>query len=154
MIKTKQELLNHFSDINAMYNNPFMYQTLSNMIDELLEQEPCEDCVSRKAVNMLSIDLVYVTGDKADFLCKFWTGLDALPPVTPKAKTGHWIMKHRSYSEMKYLTGTDEMGIEHTVKKYESYEIDEPYCSECGKLAGDTSQNYCCACGVKMESEE
>ena len=40
MIKTKQELLNHFSDINEMYNNPFMYQTLSNMIDELLEQEP------------------------------------------------------------------------------------------------------------------
>jgi hypothetical protein len=43
MIKTKQELLNHFSDINTMYNNPFMYQTLSNMIDELLEQQPCED---------------------------------------------------------------------------------------------------------------
>ena len=40
MIKTKQELLNHFSDINTMYNNPFMYQTLSNMIDELLEQQP------------------------------------------------------------------------------------------------------------------
>ena len=40
MIKTKQELLNHFSDINEMYNNPFMYQTLSNMIDELLEQQP------------------------------------------------------------------------------------------------------------------
>ena len=39
MIKTKQELLNHFSDINEMYNNPFMYQTLSNMIDELLEQQ-------------------------------------------------------------------------------------------------------------------
>ena len=35
MIKTKQKLLNHFSDINDMYNNPFMYQTLSNMIDEL-----------------------------------------------------------------------------------------------------------------------
>ena len=47
MIKTKQELLNHFSDINDMYNNPFMYQTLSNMIDELLEQQPCEDCISR-----------------------------------------------------------------------------------------------------------
>ncbi len=45
MIKTKQELLNHFSDINEMYNNPFMYQTLSNMIDELLEQQPCTpDC--------------------------------------------------------------------------------------------------------------
>ena len=50
MIKTKQELLNHFSDINAMYNNPFMYQTLSNMIDELLEQQPCEDAISREEV--------------------------------------------------------------------------------------------------------
>ena len=48
MIKTKQELLNHFSDINEMYNNPFMYQTLSNMIDELLEQQPCENCISRE----------------------------------------------------------------------------------------------------------
>ena len=48
MIKTKQELLNHFSDINTVYNNPFMYQTLSNMIDELLEQQPCDDCISRK----------------------------------------------------------------------------------------------------------
>lgn len=48
MIKTKQELLNHFSDINTMYNNPFMYQTLSNMIDELFEQQPCEDCISRQ----------------------------------------------------------------------------------------------------------
>lgn len=48
MIKTKQELLNHFSDINEMYNNPFMYQTLNNMIDELLEQQPCEDCISRE----------------------------------------------------------------------------------------------------------
>ena len=48
MIKTKQELLNHFSDINEMYNNPFMYQTLSNMIDELLEQQPCEDAISRE----------------------------------------------------------------------------------------------------------
>lgn len=46
MIKTKQELLNHFSDISAMYNNSFMYQTLSNMIDELLEQTrwiPCSE---------------------------------------------------------------------------------------------------------------
>ena len=47
MIKTKQELLNHFSDINTVYNNPFMYQTLSNMIDELLEQQPCDNCISR-----------------------------------------------------------------------------------------------------------
>ena len=53
MIKTKQELLNHFSDINDMYNNSFMYQTLSNMIDELLEQQNCEDAISREEVRRL-----------------------------------------------------------------------------------------------------
>ena len=59
MIKTKQELLNHFSDINEMYNNPFMYQTLSNMIDELLEQQPCEDCISREdAIRIASINAI------------------------------------------------------------------------------------------------
>ena len=56
MIKTKQELLNHFSDINEMYNNPFMYQTLSNMIDELLEQQHCEDCKVKKEAYIQGYD--------------------------------------------------------------------------------------------------
>ena len=56
MIKTKQELLNYFSDINEMYNNPFMYQTLSNMIDELLEQQPCEDCKVKKEAYIQGYD--------------------------------------------------------------------------------------------------
>lgn len=83
MIKTKQELLNHFSDINKMYNNSFMYQTLSNMIDELLESQPCEDCISREQA-------VYVASgycapqNIADELRK-------LPSVKPQPKMGHWI---------------------------------------------------------------
>lgn len=34
---TKQEILDYFKDINAMYNNPNMLDSLSNMIDELLK---------------------------------------------------------------------------------------------------------------------
>ena len=34
---TKQEVLDYFKDINAMYNNPNMLDSLSNMIDELLK---------------------------------------------------------------------------------------------------------------------
>ena len=64
MIKTKQELLNHFSDINEMYNNPFKYQTLSNMIDELLKQQPCEDTLDR------IIDRIEQVRDK-DKLCEY-----------------------------------------------------------------------------------
>ena len=68
--------------------------------------------------------------------------------------TGHWIMKHRTHNEVKHYTGQDEMGETHTISVLERYEVDEPYCSECGKLAGDTSQNYCCACGAKMVERE
>ena len=34
---TKQEILDYFKDINALYNNPNMLDSLSNMIDELLK---------------------------------------------------------------------------------------------------------------------
>ena len=101
MIKTKEELLNHFSNINEMYNNPFMYQTLSNMIDELLEQQLCEDCISRKALierineaeenfkadNMESI----ATGDENPFVDGVLSGVfnirvmvQQAPSVTPQ----------------------------------------------------------------------
>lgn len=91
MIKTKQELLNHFSDINEMYNNPFMYQTLSNMIDELLEQQPCEDAISREdTINKIEEwadgfeDGEYFSGKSVADAIRACGGIVAeLPSVTP-----------------------------------------------------------------------
>ena len=62
-----------------------------NMAIKALEQEPCEDCISRQAVDELSEALVHTTINKADFVCNFWERLQKLPPVTPKEKTGKWI---------------------------------------------------------------
>ena len=36
---TKQEILDEFSDINYVYNNSSMYETLSLMLDELLKEQ-------------------------------------------------------------------------------------------------------------------
>ena len=36
---TKQEILDEFSDINYVYNNASMYETLSLMLDELLKEQ-------------------------------------------------------------------------------------------------------------------
>lgn len=54
-----------------------------------LEQEPCEDAISREAVLEKA---VYTETEEG------WSGrtvdvkdIEALPPVTPKEKTGHWI---------------------------------------------------------------
>ena len=56
----------------------------------ILKQKSCTDAISRQAVDELSKELVHTTRDKADFLCNFWEGLQKLPSVTPKEKTG-WI---------------------------------------------------------------
>lgn len=54
--------------------------------DKALEQEPCEDCISREAViKLLSYDWANRPAHKAVESVK------NLPPVTPKEKTGKWI---------------------------------------------------------------
>ena len=58
-----------------------------NMAIKALKQEPCEDCISRQAVDELSEALVHTTINKADFVCNFWERLQKLPPVTPKEKS-------------------------------------------------------------------
>jgi hypothetical protein len=48
---TKQDILDYFKDINFMYNNASMHDTLSSMLDELLENRPeivpCSKCECR-----------------------------------------------------------------------------------------------------------
>lgn len=48
---TKQEILERFKDIDFMYNDSSRLDTLSRMIDELLQSQPqivrCKDCKHR-----------------------------------------------------------------------------------------------------------
>ena len=97
---------------------------------EALEQQPCDDCISRaKAI------------EEADKLCletaydneKVIEMLNNLSPVTPKEKTGHWIRV------------TDKAG----------YLVWE--CDKCG-WQQKFNTNFCPDCGAKMvepqESED
>lgn len=111
------------------------YNALKAIYDgKPLEQEPCEDCVSRQAV----LDKAVYTETEEG-----WSGMtvdvkdiEALPPVTPK--TGHWEQYGNSWE-------------------------DKFKCSECGKeqpkiLCGERIighwSDYCPNCGAKIESEE
>lgn len=99
---------------------------------ELAEREPCEDCISRQAV----IEITAETG-----ALETQSRVMALPPVQPKAKTGHWVLNENQ--------GVIPVG-------YKMY-----HCSECGreissKYHGKVSllKEYpYCHCGTKMESE-
>lgn len=66
------------------------YKSLQFAI-KALEQEPCEDAISRQAV----IDMTGLSEwfDSSDSYNEFVIALSDLPPVTPQPKMGHWIDK-------------------------------------------------------------
>lgn len=66
---------------------------------------------------------------------------------------GRWIYKHRHRGGIRIYEGKDEMGETRRISVDERYEIDDPYCSECGKLNESVWLNYCPNCGAKMDGE-
>ena len=88
-----------------------------------LEQEPCDDCVSKQAV------LDYLKSESDDFPDYHEAIehiLDMLP-VTPQPKTGHWI-------RLDYQRGKFECSECHTQGYVDTcmYEPKWKYCPNCG----------------------
>ena len=101
------------------------------MAIKALDQEPCEDAISRQAVleqiyNWSKDEFLRVT-NPFDYLRK---RINSIPSVTPQPKIGHWI------EEFNDLEGE----VRFT-------------CSSCGKyqLFGT---DYCYNCGCRMEGVE
>jgi len=96
---------------------------------ESLEQEPCEDCISRKAlINAFPISDTYTLDD-------IIATIRFQQSVTPQSKTGHWEW----------------------VQYDENPEIGNFHCSECRYIPAIFNMsaqklNYCPNCGAKMES--
>ena len=110
------------------------------MAIKALEQEPCEDCISRQAVIEVLNKMDRYVADELT-LCdterKFPKNevfivddvyeeiVEQLPFVTHK--TGHWIK----------------------IKPY-PLQMHDYECSECGHETDDNTENYCSECGAKM----
>jgi len=120
-----------------------------NMAIKALEEELCEDCISRQALieridnaeenfkvdNMDSISI----GEENPFVDGVLSGVFNIrlmiaqaPPVTPTRKKGKWIPRKAKY--------------DNAVPVYE--------CSICHKNNGFDDDNFCPNCGAEMESEE
>lgn len=98
-----------------------------------LEQEPCEDCISREAVEKITWEeSSYI--DPINALTEVREKVRALPPVTPQPKVGRWIAEINDYGEV--------MGW---------------HCDKCYEDSGFTTTckwDFCPNCGAKMEVEE
>lgn len=107
---------------------------------EALKQEPCGNAVSLDGV----IDTIewYRTNPQHFTENNLIEDMKGLPPVQPKAKTGHWILN-------------DNQGVR--AVGYLTY-----HCSECGREIGSKYHGKVsllkeypyCHCGSKMEVEE
>lgn len=103
-----------------------------NEVEEImaaLEQQPCEDAISRQVIKEQMIKYGFHAPDMT--VTEF---VENLPPATPQPKTGYWI------------ADVDRWGdIVTTVNGYR--------CSECNAFDTD-KDNYCPSCGLKMEVKE
>ncbi len=96
-----------------------------------LEQEPCEDCISRQTAidAIISVDKYDLIASQIFYKQKRIEKIKNLPSVYPKAKTGKWILVHPLQDDI-------EGGY---------------MCSECGTGYYDNSHwNYCPNCGTRM----
>ena len=115
-----------------------------DMAIKALEQQPCEDAISRQAAIEVAKQYWY----KPDIAGT----LEELPSVHPKPKTGHWIGTRRvgcGFGEYK----------EYIVPIKDGIVTDSCHCSECGEWLTrsdeyECSARYCPNCGAKMEEVE
>lgn len=100
---------------NKKLDNSKLYQE-HKLILELLEQEPCEDCVSREAV------LEIAKSSKSNWIDNsvLFKRVNELPSVTPQPKVAHWIH---------FASSDDCSGCGWSTGKYIS---PSDYCPKCG----------------------
>lgn len=146
---TREEAIRELENIRDNFNYSLCPNEIFDMAIKALEQEPCEDCISRKQA-LIEIKAI-MRGEPMllkSLHRKKWEEetaqyrecmeiIKALPSVQPKPKTGHWIEKDGLDGDTYYD------------------------CSECGEswttIEGTPWNNgmkYCPNCGAKMESED
>lgn len=104
-------------------------KTIREWVEIIAKQQPCEDCISREAVEKITWEEPSYD-DALNVLTEVRDKVKALPPVKPQRPKGRWIEQ------------TDK-----NKKLYGWF-----YCSECGAVLGRVDgANYCSECGAEME---
>lgn len=125
---TREEVIKDIQFVRNYLDDTSKMAISFDMAIKALEQEPCEDAISREAVieqiNEWCVKEWNYT-NATEYLHK---RIKALPNVTPKEKVGHWII--------------DDV-------------ISTWVCSECKKTRIDNRidhMKYCNSCGARMEN--
>ena len=116
--------------------DPIDMSEIFDLAQKALEQEPCEDAISRQA--MLDYQQ-YLHGKMSnEENHKLWEFIKGLPPVIPTRKVGKWIFTKTIFD--KYGC-TAECPSCH--KKWKTYD----------EIRWKKENKFCPNCGTEMESE-
>ena len=133
----EEEAIKNLKKLKSFHNGS--YGTAIDLAIKALEQQPCEDCISRQAVIRLVEQYPTIIGNRCSGLI---ADIKHLPSVTPKPKMGRWI--RRDY-------WSEGVGMGENYGYY--YQ-----CSECKEIIQGgyikCDDKYCPNCGAKMEVEE
>lgn len=128
---TREEQIDWLCRLRADLNNGVIFtpwnKEFTEALNDVLEQEPCDDAISRQEV-------LYLIADYDLSMGQVVRGIHALPSVTSQEpKTGHWI-------------GIDE-------EPHEDYECDKcgyTISTYTANIEPHTEYKYCPNCGAKM----
>lgn len=133
------------NDIAIRYCDEYLARHISDIdkeflkkAKEALQQEPCEDCISRKA----AIDACLIGWNK-DYK-EIVEEIRTLPPANPqKPKTGHWIWDEKSKVYRCSCCG------------HFPWRVNTSYQDDIFEdLERTNAYKYCPTCGAKMEEGE
>lgn len=135
---TREEAIIKAIKTNGLFRtnyNPKDVEKVINKAIKVLEHEPCEDAISRKAVEDAIYDYSRACDVNEQQIMEY---IDKLPPIQPRAKVGKWI---------KY--GRPRCGEQHyqctICNEYFNLGIYSDYYLKAFK--------FCPNCGAKMEVE-
>ena len=140
--KEAKEVFLHPNKIKFMYDsgNPAdaeKWAEAVGIISEYLRRNPNEDCISRQAVGDLvsnyiveiisegGRDLNAHTNEVLRQILNNICSVDALPPISPQMKKGHWI-------DIKSKKGTVIAAKCSCCKNYPKHAIKSIFCPNCG----------------------
>ena len=125
---TNQEIIERFESDKVkasldIAGGVFVQTDLAHEIVKALRSQPCEDAISRQAVEKITWEEPSYT-DALNVLTEVREKIRQLPPVTPQLKTGQWVDDKCS------VCGK---GIEDLIESSEWYWNESPkYCPFCG----------------------
>ena len=112
------------------------FSEIIELADKALEQQPCEDTISRQAAIDALEESKRIYVDRRVIIGKMQDIVSNLPSAQPERKKGKWIPQDHNKTN----------GIASTLVYY------YPKCSVCGHC--DNYTNFCSNCGADMRGEQ